>query len=82
MTALRHLRIVIHTREHGPPHFHVIAADIDATYSIADGSQLYGAISSKDDRLVQYWYASARPLLVKVWNETRPSDCPVGPIEV
>jgi len=75
------LRIVIHTREHGPAHFHVLAPDLNATFAIADGSFLGGSISSKHQRLVEYWYASARPLLVRTWNSTRPTDCPVGPIE-
>lgn len=75
------LRIVIHTREHGPPHFHVTAPGIDASFAVEDGSHLTGRIGDKEIRLVQYWHASARPLLVRIWNETRPSDCPVGPID-
>jgi len=75
------LRIVIHTREHGPAHFHVVAPDLNAIFAIADGSLLGGSISGRHQRLVEYWYASARPLLVRTWNATRPTDCPVGPIE-
>ena len=75
------LKIVIHTREHGPPHFHVMAAGVDATFAIHDCAQLHGTIGGKELGLVRYWHAQARPLLVKKWNETRPSDCPVGPIK-
>jgi len=74
------LRMVIHTREHGPPHFHVIASGIDASFAIHDCSHLAGSITAKDRRIIEYWHAQARPLLIRVWNETRPSDCPVGPI--
>ena len=74
------LRIVIHTREHGPPHFHVIASGINASFAIDDCHLLAGDIDGRRLSLVRYWHAHARPKLVKKWNETRPSDCPVGPI--
>ena len=77
---LRGLRIEIHVREHGPPHFHVTAPGINASFAIADCSLLVGELSRRDLDLVEYWYKSARPLLVRTWNETRPSDCPIGPI--
>lgn len=74
------LKIVIHTREHGPAHFHVVAGDLNASFSIDTCTLIAGEISGRDRQLVEYWHAAARPLLVKVWNETRPSDCPVGPL--
>jgi hypothetical protein len=76
---LNGLRITIRTREHGPPHFHVEAAVIDASFAISDCRLLDGVIGGRERRLVEYWYASARPRLVEVWNATRPTDCPVGP---
>jgi hypothetical protein len=75
------LRVVIHTREHGPPHFHVVAPGINAAFAITDCALLTGHVGAGDLRLIQYWHAEARPLLVKVWNASRPSDCPVGPLE-
>jgi hypothetical protein len=68
------LRIVIHTREHGPPHFHVTvpSKDIDASFAIENCGSLAGTISNGDLGLVRYWHASARPLLIQKWNETRP----------
>jgi hypothetical protein len=80
--SLNGMKIVIHTREHGPAHFHVIAPGINASFSIADCRQLTGEISSRERRLVEYWHISARSRLIDVWNSTRPSDCPVGPIDV
>ena len=38
VALLEHLRIEIHTREHGPPHFHVSASDLEATFSSNDAS--------------------------------------------
>lgn len=78
---LGRLRIIIRSREHAPPHFHVETGDTTASFSILDGSLLSGRIPNRDRDLVGYWYRSARPLLVKIWNQTRPSDCPVGPID-
>jgi hypothetical protein len=78
--TVRGLRIEIRTREHGPPHFHVMASDTNASFAIKDCRLLTGQVSGRNQQLIEYWYASARPLLVEKWNETRPSDCPVGPI--
>jgi hypothetical protein len=75
------LKIVIHTREHGPPHFHVSAPGIDAAFSIGRCELLFGAVSGKERRLIKYWYEHARPLLIRTWNATRSADCPVGPIQ-
>jgi hypothetical protein len=77
---LNGLRIEIYPREHAPPHFHVRANDIDAAFSIEDGSLLYGSIDRRAQDLIEYWFLKAKPRLIEVWNATRPSDCPVGPI--
>ncbi len=81
VARLDRLKIVIHTREHGPPHFHVSAPGLDATFSIEQCELLFGAITGKDRRLIEYWYRHARPLLIRTWNATRSADCPVGPLE-
>jgi hypothetical protein len=74
------LRIVIHTREHGPPHFHVTGPGVDGAFAITDCEHLTGDIGRRELGLIKHWHASARRLLVEVWNESRPSDCPVGPL--
>jgi Domain of unknown function (DUF4160) len=74
------LKIEIFAREHPPPHFHVSAGNIDATFSLADCSLINGRISGRERSLVEWWYKRSRPLLVETWNQTRPTDCPVGPI--
>jgi hypothetical protein len=68
-------------REHAPPHFHVTAPGIDASFTIEDCALLRGTISGHDRQLVEYWHKTGRPLLIRRWNETRQSNCPVGPIE-
>jgi len=74
------LRIEIYSREHPPPQFHVSGGGLDATFSLIDGALLTGVVRPAQRRAIEYWYALSRPVLVKTWNETRPSDCPVGPI--
>lgn len=74
------LRIEVYAREHAPPHFHIKGGDVDATFSLIDGSWIDGRISGRERALVQWWYQRSRSVLVKAWNESRPSDCPVGPV--
>jgi hypothetical protein len=74
------LRIEIHPNEHPPAHFHVRSGEIDASFAIEDGRFLKGTIGAREQDLVKFWYRYSRPKLVQAWNETRPSDCPVGPI--
>ena len=74
------LKIEIYPREHPPPHFHVLGGDIDASFSITDCSLIKGKIGRRDKELIQWWHNRCRTILINTWNETRPSDCPVGPI--
>jgi hypothetical protein len=73
---LDRLKIEIRIREHAPPHFHVTAPGIDASFTIENCALLRGTISGHDRQLIEYWHKTGRR-----WNETRPSNCPVGPIE-
>ena len=74
------LRIEIFPNEHPPPHFHVRYGSVNASFAIADGRLLHGEIGGRDEQLVRWWHKHSRAQLIKVWNATRPSDCPVGPI--
>jgi hypothetical protein len=75
------LKIHIYPDEHAPPHFHVLSANIDASFTIEDCTLLKGSIGGRERSLVEWWFARSRPRLVAVWNETRSSDCQVGPIK-
>jgi len=77
---LNGLTITVLPREHPPPHFHVVGLGINASFSIFDGVHLTGDISPKQRKIIEFWYIRSRALLVLSWNETRPSNCPVGPI--
>jgi hypothetical protein len=78
---LEGLKIRINSNEHPPPHFHVITDNFNASFAIEDCSHIKGQISQKDIKLINCWYESSRNLLVKIWNETRPTNCTVGPIK-
>jgi hypothetical protein len=75
------LKIEIYADEHVPPHFHVRSANIDAAFAIHDCALLKGTIDGKTRKLIVYWHSKSRQKLVEVWNRTRPTDCPVGPIQ-
>lgn len=75
------LRFEIFSREHAPPHFHVKGADIDAEFTIMTGELLKGRIDNRRKRVVEWWYKRSRAKLIQFWNQTRPSDCTVGPIQ-
>jgi Domain of unknown function (DUF4160) len=74
------LKIEVYAKEHPPPHFHICGGDIDATFSLSDCAHLEGRIGKREIELVRWWYQRSRTTLVRAWNETRPSNCPVGPI--
>lgn len=76
------LRIEIRPREHAPPHFHVVAHGVNARFEIVSGEYLGGDAPRGVVRQIQLWHGGAVDRLVAIWNETRPSDCPVGPIVV
>jgi hypothetical protein len=80
VARVRGLRIEIQSREHPPPHFHVRAPGLRVSFAIEDCRLLEGSISGRDRALIEWWYGHSRPLLIEVWNATRPADCPVGPI--
>ena len=72
------LKIEIYSNEHPPPHFHVKAPNINASFCIESCNKLKGEISSKDLSKVKYWFKHSKSLLIDIWNSTRPTDCVVG----
>ncbi len=75
------LEIHIYSKEHAPPHFHVkIPDDFEATFSIEDCELIDGALPNKQQKIIEYWYGQHKKRLIEIWNNTRPTDCPVGNI--
>ncbi|MFC5066548.1 DUF4160 domain-containing protein [Flaviflagellibacter deserti] len=77
------LSVTIQANEHPPPHFHVRYAGEDASFSIADGERLPEVRGlEKWERNIFKWWKDNRCQLIRVWNQTRPRDCQVGPMDV
>lgn len=75
-------RIEIRHNEHPPPHFHITCNDCDVSYSIIDGTLLNGNPRHDHNDLIKWWYDRSRSKLIEIWNKTRPTNCPVGPINI
>ena len=80
VARVKGVQIHIYANEHSPPHFHVKSPDIDASFTIQDCVFMHGNIDGREQNLVRWWYKHSRPELVAAWNNTRPSNCPVGPV--
>ncbi len=74
------VRIEINPREHPPPHFHIKGDGFSATFSIETGNLLNGSPTQRQIRLIKWWFDRSKLKLIETWDDTRPTDCPVGPI--
>ena len=62
--------------------FQVTKQHQSGVYSIETGNFVRGDILKMEDQVsIQVWYRKNCRLLVEEWNNRRPSDCPVGPID-
>ena len=78
---LKGLKIEIFSGEHPPPHFRVEYSGESNSFRIDDGSPIYpNGDLKKYFRNIKKWHTKNKQLLVETWNNTRPSDCPVGKI--
>lgn len=75
------LRIMVYPNDHPPPHFHVKSGDVDASFRIDNCDLLKGKVPVNAEKKIRYWHKRSRPVLEKAWNQTRPTDCTVGPIQ-
>jgi hypothetical protein len=71
------LKVEVCSDEHPPPHFRVSYQGETANYRISDGTELNGGLD-RDSRNIRKWHAKNKALLVDEWNQSRPTDCPVG----
>lgn len=75
------IKAEVFSNEHPPPHFRLKRHGQVANYSIADCQRLNGDLRLPE-RAVRKWWAKHRMAIALAWNEYRPSDCTVGPINV
>ena len=75
------IKIEIYSNEHPPAHFHISANGYKASLAIDNCRVLENSgFNSKVIKNIQDWFLYSKDRLIKVWNETRPSDCVVGRI--
>lgn len=77
VARLNGLKIEVFSNEHPPPHFRVKYAGETANYEISDCAQLNGDLKKWKKNIIQ-WHRNNKYRLIQVWDETRPTDCPVG----
>lgn len=83
VARINKMSVVIQADEHPPPHFHVRFAGQNASFSIADGCRLPSVTGlEKYDHNIRKWWKQHYCKLIELWNDTRPSDCQVGPVPV
>lgn len=77
------LRAEVRATEHPPPHFHITYDGEDASYSIETGLRLPNVQGlERYDKIIHSWWKHRRREIALAWNNSRPSDCPVGPVLV
>ena len=79
--SINGITIYINPNEHAPPHFHVTVDGAKASLRISDGVVIGGSLSPRHEKLIKWWFQRSKPRLVQIWNNTRPSGCPIGKIE-
>ncbi len=71
------LKIYIYSDEHPPPHFLVKCSEGSCRFEISDCSPMDAGLE-KFLRNIKRWHKKNKQLLINAWNDSRPSDCPVG----
>jgi hypothetical protein len=72
------LKVEIYADDHPPPHFHITYNNESNSYTIKDCKPLNGYSLQRYSRNIQKWHKAYKEEIIKCWNETRPTDCPVG----
>lgn len=73
------LKVEIFANEHSPPHFRVEFQGSTANFRISDGACINGSGDvMRYHGNINRWWKINKSTLIKVWNETRPLNCPVG----
>jgi hypothetical protein len=77
------VNVFINIKEHAPPHVHVKYAQEEARFRIDDGERFP---EDKDltryKTVIKYWLEENRRDVILTWNRSRPSNCPVGVMDV
>lgn len=74
------VRVEVRGDEHPPPHFHVVDGSRDASFRVDNGEYIVGDISRSLAKVIKSWFPGAMRVVAEAWNNSRPTDCPVGPV--
>lgn len=72
--------IIIHGREHNPPHFHVRYAEYEAVFGIQRIEQIEGELPRRARSMILEWAALHQQELVENWQHAQKQE-PLSPIE-
>jgi hypothetical protein len=75
------VRLMIHLKDHLPPHLHAMFAGVEAQISIATGDVLNGSLPRAKLATVQRWLDAHRDEVAYIWDEIRARRYPGGMIE-
>lgn len=65
--------VIVHSRDHAPPHFHVKGPEVNALVRIDPITVLRGSMPSDLWSEIAAWAMSNRHLLVAEWNRNNPT---------
>ena len=75
------LKIQIFFDEHPPPHFNIIDGNGNSNdYTIDNCEPLNKGSLSKYYRNIKKWHSKNKDILIKAWDNSRPTNCSVGMI--
>ena len=60
--------IKIHSKDHGPPHFHAEYQGFEAVYDIKTGDRMEGYFPRKQNRIVMVWAKKYGKELLESWK--------------
>ena len=75
------VRLMIHLKDHLPPHLHAMFGGFEAQISIATGHVLNGSLPPAKLRTIQHWLDARRDHVAYIWDEIRAKRYDGGMIE-
>lgn len=67
------VKIYMYSRDHNPPHFHVMYAEFEELIEIKSLETYTGSISKKQRKKVIDWASAKQDYLMKKWLEFNPN---------
>lgn len=73
--VIKNVKIVLHSRDHNPPHFHAIYAEYEALVAIKDGEVIEGFLPKSQLKEVREWLEDPeiKRGLVEMFHQLNPN---------